>query len=139
MDSIKWKCKNWIVYFKKFDNFHFIYLIVEKLDVFNFHPTYSIDIPNFTLTCEIWIRFLTNIHQSANITETKNKTERFLVYLNIKMSAKSNQIELSEEFMVLWREEQTLWDIVFTLYWDKNKKDKSYRSSHRRCSVKRCS
>ena len=21
MDSIKWKCKNWIVYFKKIDNF----------------------------------------------------------------------------------------------------------------------
>ena len=38
MDSIKWKCKNWIVYFKKFDNFHLIHLIVEKLDVFNFHP-----------------------------------------------------------------------------------------------------
>ena len=29
MDSIKWKWKNWIVYFKKIDNFHFIHLIVE--------------------------------------------------------------------------------------------------------------
>ena len=53
MDSIKWKCKNWIVYFKKFDNFHLIHLIVEKLDMFNFHPIFSIVITNFTLTCEI--------------------------------------------------------------------------------------
>ena len=36
MNSIKWKCKNWIVYFKKIDIFHPIHLIVEELDVFNF-------------------------------------------------------------------------------------------------------
>ena len=42
MDSIKWKCKNWIVYFKKFHNFHLIYLIVKRLDVFNFHPIFVI-------------------------------------------------------------------------------------------------
>ena len=24
MDSIKWKCKNWIVYFKKFDNIYWL-------------------------------------------------------------------------------------------------------------------
>ena len=30
MDSIKLKCKNWIVYFKKFGNFHLIHLIVKK-------------------------------------------------------------------------------------------------------------
>ena len=47
MNSIKWKCKNWIVYFKKLDNFHLIPLIVEKLDVFIIVTT------NFTLTCEI--------------------------------------------------------------------------------------
>ena len=35
MDSIKWKCGNWIVHFKKFGNFYLIHLIVEKLDVFN--------------------------------------------------------------------------------------------------------
>ena len=35
MDSIKWKWKNWIVYFKKFDNVHHIHLIGKKLDVFN--------------------------------------------------------------------------------------------------------
>ena len=53
------------------------------------------------------------------------------------MSAKSNKIELSEEFMVLWREEQTPWDVMRPLYRDKNEKDKSFRSSHRRCSVKK--
>ena len=40
MDSIKSKCKNRIVYFKKFDDFHLTYSIVEKLDVFNFHPIF---------------------------------------------------------------------------------------------------
>ena len=40
MDLIKWKCRNWIVHFKKSDNFYFIHLIAEKLDVFNFHPNF---------------------------------------------------------------------------------------------------
>ena len=107
MDSIKWKCKNWIVYLKIFDNFHFIHLIVEKLNVFNFHPIFSIVITNFTFTCEIWTRFLKNIHQKWKYyIEEKQDFERFLIFLNIKMSAKSNKIELSEEFMVMWREEQ---------------------------------
>ena len=53
------------------------------------------------------------------------------------MSAKSNKIELNEEFMVLWREEQTLRDVMSSSYRDKNEKDKSFRSSHRRCSLKK--
>ena len=53
MDSIKWKCKNWIVSFKKVDNSHLIHLIVEKLNVFSLHPIFSIAITYFTLTCEI--------------------------------------------------------------------------------------
>ena len=53
MDLIKWKCKNWIVYFKQFDNFHLIHLIVEKLYVLNFHPIfYYCYFTNFTVTCE---------------------------------------------------------------------------------------
>ena len=40
--------------------------------------------------------------------ENKQDFERFLIFLNIKMSAKSNKIELSEEFMVMWRAEQPL-------------------------------
>ena len=39
-------------------------------------------------------------------TEEKQDFERSLIFLDIKMSAKSNKIELSEEFMVMWREEQ---------------------------------
>ena len=42
------------------------------------------------------------------------------------MSAKSNKIELSEKFRVIWREEQTLWDVMSPLYQDKNEKDKSF-------------
>ena len=53
------------------------------------------------------------------------------------MSAKSNKIELSEEFMVMWREEQTLWDVMSPLYRDKNEKDKSFRSSHREMFCKK--
>ena len=43
------------------------------------------------------------------------------------MSAKSNKIDLSEEFMAMWREEQTFWDVMFPLYPDKNEKDKSLK------------
>ena len=39
-------------------------------------------------------------------TEEKQDFERSLIFLDIKMSAKSNKIELSEEFMVMWKEEQ---------------------------------
>ena len=42
----------------------------------------------------------------------------------MKMSAKSNKIDLREEFMAMRREEQTLWDVMFPLYPDKNEKDK---------------
>ena len=77
--------------------------------------------------------------KSGNITEKKNKTfnKRFLIFLNTKMSAKSNKIELIEEFMVMLREEQTLWDAMSPSHWDKNEKDKSFRSSHPRCSLKK--
>ena len=43
------------------------------------------------------------------------------------MSAKSNKIELSEEFMAIRREEQTLWDVMLPLYTDKNEKDESLK------------
>ena len=43
------------------------------------------------------------------------------------MLTKSNEIELREEFMAVWREEQTLWDVMFPLYPDKNEKDKSLK------------
>ena len=37
----------------------------------------------------------------------------------------------------MWREEQTLWDVMSPLFRDKNEKAKSFRSRHRRCSVKK--
>ena len=43
------------------------------------------------------------------------------------MSAKSNKIELSEEFVAMWREEQILWDVMSPLYPGKNEKDKSLK------------
>ena len=49
------------------------------------------------------------------------------------MSVKLNKIELSVEFIV--RRRGSLGDVMSTLYQDKNKKDKSFRSSHRRCSL----
>ena len=57
----------------------------------------------------------------------KTRLLKDLIFLNIKMSAKSNKIELSEEFMAMWREEKTLWDVIFPLYPDKNEKDKSLK------------
>ena len=47
------------------------------------------------------------------------------------MSAKSNKIKLSEELIAMWREEQTLWDVMFPLYRDKNEKDKSLKKNVR--------
>ena len=47
--------------------------------------------------------------------EEKQESERFLVFFNIKMLAKSNKIELSERFMVMWREEQILWDVSLSI------------------------
>ena len=37
--------------------------------------------------------------------EEKQDLERFLIFLNIKMSTKSRKNELNEEFMVMWKEE----------------------------------
>ena len=62
-----------------------------------------------------------NMHQNWEYyREEKQDFERLLIFLNIQMSAKSNKIELSEEFMAMLREEQTLWDVMFPLYPDKN-------------------
>ena len=43
------------------------------------------------------------------------------------MSVIWNKMELSEEFMAMWREEQAFCDVMFPLYPDKNKKDKSLK------------
>ena len=43
------------------------------------------------------------------------------------MSAKSKKIELNEEFIAMWREEQSLWDVMSPFYQAKNEKDKSLK------------
>ena len=43
---------------------------------------------------------------TSNLEILQRRKTRFLIFLNIKMSAKSNKIELSEEFMVVWKEKQ---------------------------------
>ena len=106
MDSIKWKCKNWILYFKKFSPHPFNCKKVGRVQLSsNFLLLLSLIAIVITLTCEIWTRFLKNIHQKWKYyREEKQDFERFLIFLNI--TAKSNKIELSEEFMVMWKEEQ---------------------------------
>ena len=46
------------------------------------------------------------------------------MFLNIKVSAKSNKIELRK---VVWKEEQTVWDVMSSLHRNKNEKDKSLK------------
>ena len=43
------------------------------------------------------------------------------------MPAKSKKTELSEEFIATWREEESLRDVVFSLYRGRNEKDKSLK------------
>ena len=42
------------------------------------------------------------------------------------MSAKSKKIELNEEFIAMWREEQSPWDVKSPLHQDRNTSS-SYR------------
>ena len=65
------------------DNFHFSHLIVEKLDVFNFHPIFPIALTNFTLTYQIWTHFFKKYIKSGNITVMKKKTLKGFWYFLI--------------------------------------------------------
>ena len=70
---------------------------------------FAIVITNFTLAFESWKRFLKNMHQKWKYhREEKQDFERFLIIRNIKMSTKSNKTELSEEVMVMWKDEKPL-------------------------------
>ena len=62
--------------------------------------------------------FFKKIHQPWNYyREEKQDFERFLTFLNVKISAKSKKKnELNEEFIAMWREQQSLWDVIFPLY-----------------------
>ena len=43
----------------------------------------------------------------------------------MKILAKSNKIELSEEFMAMWREEETLWNALSPMYCPQTKMKKT--------------
>ena len=98
-----------MVYFKKFDSLRLIHLTVEKLDVFNFYPIFFYWYHSLHTHVRDLNTFFKNRHQKWKCyREEKQDFERFLIFLNIKMSAKLNKTEVSKEFMVMWREEQTL-------------------------------
>ena len=65
-------------------------------------------------------------HTSKMRILQRRKT-RLLIFLNTKVLPKSNKIELSEEFVAMWREEQTHWYVMFPLHPDKNEKGKSLK------------
>ena len=44
----------------------------------------------------------------------------------INMTSKVKRQELTEEFIEIWREERSLWDVKATIYGDRNAKAKSY-------------
>ena len=92
MDS--WKCKNRIAHFKKFDIFYLFHLIVEKLDVFNFHPFFFLilSIISHSLARFEHVFFFNILQKWKYYREEKQDFERFPLFLNIKMSAKPNKI-----------------------------------------------
>ena len=52
----------------------------------------------------------------------KTRLLAFLKFFNIKMLAKSKNTELSEEFIVMWRKEQSLWDVMSSLFRERSEK-----------------
>ena len=51
------------------------------------------------------LKGLKNMHQKwKHYRAEKPDFERFLIFLKIKMSAKSKKVELNEEFIAIWRE-----------------------------------
>ena len=70
--------------------------------------------------------FFKKVHQNGKYhREEKQDFEKFLIFLNIKMSVKSKKIELNEEFIAMRREKQSLWDVMSILFRDRNEKVKS--------------
>ena len=69
--------------------------------------------------------FFKNIHQKWKYyREEKQDFERFLVFLNIKISKKSKKDKLNEEFIATWRDKQSLWDVMSSLYQERNEEEK---------------
>ena len=100
MVSIKWKQINWIVYFKPHP---FNCGKVGRVEISsNFFLLLSLISDSLTRFEHV---FLKTIHQKWKYyREEKGDFERFLIFLNIKLLAKLNKIELSREFIFMWRE-----------------------------------
>ena len=98
------------MYFKKSYNFYFFHLIVKNLDVFNFHPFFSIVIVNFRLTSEIWTLFLKIYIKSGNITAKKKKSLTDFSYFLI-LKHQQNRKNWTQEKVYCYMEKRTepLW------------------------------
>ena len=72
--------------------------------------------------------FSKKINQKVETLERRKQDfERYLIFLNTKMSAKLNKIGLGEEFIAMLREERSLWDVMSPLHRDRNEKEKSLK------------
>ena len=79
-----------------------IYLIVEKLDVFNFHSIFFLFLSLVSHSLERFEHvFFFKYTLKVEIVQRRKTRLKIFVFLDIKMSAKSNKIELSEKFMVM--------------------------------------
>ena len=96
--------------------------------------------PNFLLLVSLIshsrARFEHVFYKTYNKSEGLYREERqdfegLLIFLHMKMSAKSNKIELSEEFMATRREEQTHWDVISPLHRNKNEKKQKFEKDVR--------
>ena len=96
MDSVKWKCKNGILYFMGQCIFLTIFIssisLQKSWTCSAFIQFFSIVMTNLTITCEILTFFLKKIHQKWKYyREEEQDFERFLIFNKIKMLEKSKQ------------------------------------------------
>ena len=59
---------------------------------------------------------------------TKTASLAWATILSIKMSAKSKKIELDEELIAMWREQQSLWNVMSPSYWDKKERRQKFQT-----------
>ena len=77
---------------------------------------------------KIWTRLNRFEHVFLKHTSKKEMWQRRKTRLwKILILEKSKKIELNEEFIAMWREEQSLWDAMSFLYRKRNETDKSLK------------
>ena len=123
MDSIKCKCKYWIVYFKNL----FLPLPFNSRKV-NFHSIFFYCYHWFdTHVRDLDIFFKKMNQKEKYYSEEKQEFEILLMFLNIKMSTNSSKIKLNEELIAMSREKQSIWDVKTYLYLDRSKNEKNLK------------